>query len=150
MRSGLHPWSGHVLVGNHVHRHFDIHRSLQRIAVQFAITLSGVSIAEVQQSSGNIHGQVHRRAFDDFIEVHVSAVTAGIAGARSGLRDSRSNRYATQHWAQWNRIVRQMLRWFFWRSDPIRQVEMPANILEAILHFYGPIAVQSASDDPVV
>src|SRR5258708_12923869 len=46
--------------------------------------------------------------------------------------------------------MRQMLSWFFWRSSSIRQVEMPANILEPVLHLDRPIAVQSASDDPVI
>src|SRR5258708_19565171 len=46
--------------------------------------------------------------------------------------------------------MRQMLRWFFWRSSSIRQVEVPANILKPVLHLDRPIAVQSASDDPVI
>ncbi len=102
----FHPRPGNALVRNYVHSNFDIHRSLQRVAVQFAIALHGVSVAEVQQCAGNIHRQIDRRALDNFIEVHVSPVMARIARARSGLRDPGSYRDASQHRPKWNGIAR--------------------------------------------
>src|SRR5438477_3484627 len=43
-----------------------------------------------------------------------------------------------------------MLRGFFGRSYAIRQIKMPAHILECVFHFDGPIGVQPAANNSII
>ena len=95
-----------ALVRNHIHHNFDIHRSLQCIAVQFAIALHRMSISEIQQRSRNVYRQIDGCALHDFVEIHISSESAGIARTRGGLRNARSDSDTAKHRPQRNRVVR--------------------------------------------
>src|SRR6266850_5511026 len=109
-----------------------------------------MAVTKVEQRARNPDRQIDRRAIDDFIEVHVSAVAAGVASTWRGLCNPWSNRNATQHRPQRNRVVRQMFRRFFRSRHAVFPIEMPAHVLESVLHLGGPVAVETAANDSVV
>ena len=61
---------------DHIHRELDVHRSLERVAIQLSITLLRMRITQVQQRSRVHDGQIHGRALANLIEVHVAAPSA--------------------------------------------------------------------------
>ena len=66
---------------DHVHREFDVHRRLERVAGQFAVALRRMAVAQEQQRARMIHRQVDGRALDDLVVVHVAAEPPRVSGA---------------------------------------------------------------------
>src|SRR5687768_1134269 len=93
-----------------VHGKFDVHRRFQGIAGELAISLSGVAIADEEQRTWMVHGQVNRRSLDQLVVVHVAAETSGIGGANGPLL-SRRNSDAAEHRPQGDREILQRVGW---------------------------------------
>ena len=86
-----------VLRGDEVDREFDVHRRLERVAIQLAVALRRVAVADVEQRARLRDRQIDGRAFDDFVEIHVAAEAARIAGRRRRRAESRRDGDAAEH-----------------------------------------------------
>ena len=94
-----------MFVGDDVDGELDVHGGFERVAVEFAVTLQGVSIAQVKKRAGVGDGQVDGGAFGDLVEVHVAAVAAGVAGTGWCLRGACGRGDAAEHWFERDGVV---------------------------------------------
>ena len=109
-----------------------------------------MAVAYIKHRAWCTNRKINRCAFNDFVEIHVAAVAAGIARAGWRLRRSRRGRNATEHRPQRNGVACEMFRGFLWCRDAFCRVQMPANILTAVFAFDGEVAVNAAIDNVVV
>ena len=150
MSGRLQPRPRQSLARQHVHGEFHVHRGFQRVAVQLAVTLRRMAVAHIEQSSRHAHRQVNRHAFGHFVEIHVAAEPAGIARSRRRLRRPCRRRHASQHGMQRHRVLPQMLARLLGSGHTLLHIQVPAHILETVLHLHRQIAVHSALHDAVI
>ena len=63
---GLHPRAADRLVRNHVHGELHIHGRLQRVAVEFAVALCRMAVADIEERAGDIHAAGRRSRLPRF------------------------------------------------------------------------------------
>src|SRR5437868_5970613 len=85
LRIGDHVRPVDLLALDQVDGEPDVEGGLDSGAVNLPITLSGVPIAKHEERARLVHREVKGDAFDDFVEVHVRAVRAGIERADAFL-----------------------------------------------------------------
>src|SRR6266566_2824119 len=70
---------GEALAGDEVDGELDVHGGLEGVAVDLAVALDRVAVADVEERAGVGDGQVDGGSFGDFVEVEVATPVAGVA-----------------------------------------------------------------------
>ena len=101
MRSvgGFDAAAADALAGENVDGELDVHGGLEGVAVEFAVSLEGVAVADVEQGAGVGDGKIDGGAFAVFVEVHVAAVATGVSAAGWGVGGAGCGGDAAEHWA---------------------------------------------------
>jgi hypothetical protein len=116
-----------VPVANHVDRELDVHRRFERVTRQFAVALCGVAVANEQERTGMVYGQVDGRALANLVVVHVPAEPARIGRADRPLPLGRHGN-APEHRLQRNREILERLGWFLEQRHVAARVDAPAAV----------------------
>src|SRR5262245_27291843 len=101
-----------------------------------------------EQRAGHVHRQVDGDAFNDFVEVHISAEAAGIARDNSAAEGCCSN--TSEHGTKLHGEGLQVIARALAGCNHALAVETPANILPSVLEFYSHTAVNGAVNDGVI
>src|SRR6185295_4301660 len=136
------------LVVDEIYGEFNFHRSLQCIAVQFAIALGGMPVTNKEQRARPVHRQVNSDALDNFVEVHVSAKAARITRGHRAAPRRRGD--APEHRTKRHSEALKVIAGTLAGRNHTLAIEVPANIISGVLEFHGHVAVNGAVNDGVI
>ena len=133
-----------------LHRELDVHGSLERVAVELAVALDRVAVADIQERTGLADGQIDGRALDDLVEVHVAADTpvVGRSHGRAGVAGRDAD--AAEHRTRRDGEIRKAVGGFRELREARLQIQAPDDVVPLLLVLGGPVGCDGAAHEAVV